>query len=285
MALNIANTVDNARQIIKLWRQSGASIALVPTMGNLHAGHYKLIATAQQQSKRVIVSIFINPTQFAANEDFATYPRTLTKDKIGLEQMGIDLLFLPTIKEMYPQGTTTLIVVKGLADIYCGRTRPSYFSGVVTIVGKLFNIVQPDVAFFGEKDLQQLMIIRSMVRDLNLPIKIASIATVREHDGLAMSSRNFYLTKQQRQTAPTLYKSLLVVCWEIKNKSNNFKQIINVQLEYLRRQGFKPDYLAICRRSDLKPANAKDKNLVILVAAKLGNARLIDNMSFDNVDL
>ena len=184
------NTIHELRTTLKSWRQSGTSIALVPTMGNLHTGHLKLIEVAQQQSQRVVASIFVNPTQFGPNEDFGSYPRTLLQDQAKLEQMGVDMLFLPDVETMYPEGSATVVEVKNLSDQYCGADRPGHFAGVATIVCKLFNIVQPDLAVFGEKDFQQLAVIRAMVADLNMPILIQGVATVRESDGLAMSSRN-----------------------------------------------------------------------------------------------
>lgn len=276
------NTIHELRTTLKSWRQSGTSIALVPTMGNLHTGHLKLIEVAQQQSQRVVASIFVNPTQFGPNEDFGSYPRTLLQDQAKLEQMGVDMLFLPDVETMYPEGSATVVEVKNLSDQYCGADRPGHFAGVATIVCKLFNIVQPDLAVFGEKDFQQLAVIRAMVADLNMPILIQGVATVRESDGLAMSSRNGYLTDEQRQIAPNLYQSLQGTCAAIKAGGTDFKEIINEQLDKLLGYGFEPDYLVICRSDNLTPANIEDTDLVVLVAAKLGNTRLIDNIYFSN---
>jgi pantoate--beta-alanine ligase len=284
MTLNTVTTIDDLRHIVKSWRQADETLALVPTMGNLHDGHLKLVEEAQQQSQRVIVSIFVNPTQFGPDEDCSAYPRTAAEDYQKLEQMGIDLLFLPEVETLYVKGSATVVEVQGLSEQYCGLTRPGHFAGVATIVCKLFNIVQPDFAYFGEKDFQQLAVIGAMVRDLNIPIQIKGIATVRESDGLAMSSRNGYLTDQQRQIAPKLFQTLQAMHQVIKSGCDDFNGIVEQQLENLRGYGFQPDYLAICRRSDLKPACADDTDLVILVAAKLGKTRLIDNIIFNSYE-
>lgn len=280
MILNTVTSIEDLRAIIKSWRLADESIALVPTMGNLHAGHLQLVEVAQQHKQRVIVSIFVNPTQFGLNEDFDAYPRTEAEDKLKLEQKGVDLLFLPDIKIMYPKAMATVIKIKGLSKLHCGHSRPGHFSGVATIACKLFNIVQPDSAFFGQKDFQQFAVIDAMVQDLNIPVQITAVPTVRETDGLAMSSRNAYLSQQQRQIAPQLFQCLQVVCAAIMAGCVDFNQITGQQLEQLKKLGFEPDYLSICRQSDLLPATIEDYNLVVLVAAKLGDTRLIDNISF-----
>lgn len=280
MTLNIVSSVDDLRAIVKSWRMTGDTIALVPTMGNLHAGHLHLVARAQQNQQRVIVSIFVNPMQFGPNEDFDAYPRTPLADQLKLEQQGIDLLFLPDLAVIYPEAMATVIEVQGLSDVYCGQTRPGHFAGVATIVCKLFNIVQADIAYFGEKDFQQLAIINTMVKDLNISIQIAGVPTVRENDGLAMSSRNAYLSEQQRYIAPQLFQCLQAIVTMIKTGRIDFNEIITEQLQQLKKLSFEPDYLSICRSADLQSASKEDNDLVVLVAAKLGNTRLIDNIIF-----
>lgn len=278
MNLPIVTTVDALKQTLTPWRQAGETIAFVPTMGNLHVGHLKLVEAAQLLGQRVVVSIFVNPTQFGPNEDFSAYPRTEAEDQFKLEQMGVDLVFLPEVGTLYPEGSMTVVDVQGLSGLHCGHSRPGHFAGVATIVCKLFNIVEPDIAVFGEKDFQQLAIIRAMVRDLNMSIQIEGVPTVREADGLALSSRNGYLTKQQRQVAPKLYQCLQAVREAVKAGCDDFSRLIDQHIENLQGFGFQPDYLTICRAIDLKPATADDSDLVILIAAKLGNTRLIDNI-------
>lgn len=280
MSLKTVTTIAALRSTMAAWRQAGDEIALVPTMGNLHAGHLQLVKQAQQQCRRVVVSIFVNPTQFGPNEDFDAYPRTEAEDLAQLQQLGVDLLFLPTTELMYPEGSRTQIEVGGLSDLYCGRSRPGHFIGVATIVAKLFNIVQADLAVFGEKDFQQLAVIRTMVRDLNFPIRIHGVATVREDDGLAMSSRNGYLSSRQRTLAPKLYQCLQATRAAVLSGRTDFPELIDEQIQQLQNLGFSTDYLAICRSQDLAPAGGDDTELAILVAAKLGTTRLIDNLCF-----
>jgi pantoate--beta-alanine ligase len=276
----IINTIPALRQQLQLWRAAGEQIALVPTMGNLHAGHLTLIQQAQAQAARVVVSIFVNPTQFGPNEDFASYPRTLAADQQHLEQLNVDLLFLPEVATLYPEGACTRVEVGQLATLHCGASRPGHFSGVATIVTKLFNLVQPDKACFGAKDFQQLSIIRQMVRDLDMPIDILSVPTVREADGLAMSSRNGYLTPEQRALAPKLYQSLQAAHAAILAGDRDYAALQQQQIVWLQSVGFTPDYFVVCKQVNLQPATLEDKELVILVAAKLGKPRLIDNLSF-----
>ena len=206
--MEIVKTVCQLRQAIKAWRAEGLTIAFVPTMGNLHAGHLKLVEEAQTKADRVIVSIFVNPTQFAPGEDFETYPRTEQDDYQKLRLINTDLLFQPTVAEMYAAHAKTVVSISGLSEFHCGASRPGHFNGVATVVCKLFNMVQPDLALFGLKDFQQLAIIRTMVRDLNIPIEIIGIETIREASGLAMSSRNGYLSAVEKSKAPLLYQSL-----------------------------------------------------------------------------
>lgn len=272
------DSIADLRHRTKLWRLQGETIALVPTMGNLHQGHLQLVKAARRCADRVVVSIFVNPTQFSAGEDFSSYPRTEQADRQKLIDRGTDLLFIPTIEAMYPNASSTVVTVQGLSDLHCGKSRPGHFGGVATVVCKLFNLVQPDVAFFGRKDYQQLAVIRRMVADLNIPVAIRSVATMRETDGLAMSSRNAYLSPEQRTIAPLLFRSLQEAKQMLYTENDSFAAIEQRQCEILRKAGFVPDYFTICRADNLQPVVAFDTDLVILAAAKLGQARLIDNI-------
>ncbi len=271
-------SIESLRHIIKQWRQQGQSIAFVPTMGNLHAGHIKLVTEAGKKADKVVVSIFVNPTQFGEGEDFESYPRTALDDEQKLHAVATDLLFIPAVEEMYPDKALTVISVAGVSVGYCGASRPGHFEGVATVVSKLFNIVQPDFACFGEKDFQQLTVIRRMVRDLDIPVEIVAVTTEREPDGLAMSSRNGYLTEQQRLLAPLLYQSLCQARDSVLQGVLNMTDIELQQQLFLTKQGFDVDYFSICRSDDLQPAMNSDKQLIILAAAKLGKPRLIDNI-------
>lgn len=278
--MQTVKTIKALRATIKQWRQAGQSIAFVPTMGNLHDGHIKLVETARQQADKVVVSIFVNPTQFGPNEDFASYPRTEQLDQDKLIASGADLLFLPAVEEMYPQPLQTRISVADLSALHCGASRPGHFDGVAVVVCKLLNMVQPDVLLLGEKDFQQLAVVRQMVADLNISVEIRGVATVREADGLAMSSRNAYLSETERQRAPLLYQALTSARDEILAGNTDYPAIIARQLKGLQEAGFTIDYFAICRSTDLLPATADDTHLVILTAARLGKTRLIDNVCF-----
>ena len=278
--MEIVKTVCQLRQAIKAWRAEGLTIAFVPTMGNLHAGHLKLVEEAQTKADRVIVSIFVNPTQFAPGEDFETYPRTEQDDYQKLRLINTDLLFQPTVAEMYAAHAKTVVSISGLSERYCGASRPGHFNGVATVVCKLFNMVQPDLALFGLKDFQQLAIIRTMARDLNIPIEIIGIETIREASGLAMSSRNGYLSAAEKSKAPLLYQSLCTAKEAILAKEMPYLKIEQQALMFLAQAGFQPDYFSICSADDLTTAKAQDTELVILAAAKLGNTRLIDNLIF-----
>ncbi|MDD5461472.1 MAG: pantoate--beta-alanine ligase [Methylococcales bacterium] len=278
--MQTVNTVSDLRAIITPWRLANESVAFVPTMGNLHSGHLQLVNEAKKTADHVVVSIFVNPTQFGAGEDFETYPRTEHEDREKLEDADTDLLFLPAVAEVYSQDAKTTVTVTGLSDLYCGASRPGHFSGVATIVCKLFNIVQPDIALFGLKDFQQLAIIRTMVRDLNIPVEIIGIDTVRESNGLAMSSRNGYLTDDEKKIAPRLYRSLCAAQDAVLAGRHTFPDIEQQALQFLQEAGFRPDYFFVCRSSDLQKATGEDVDLVILAAAKLGKTRLIDNVHF-----
>ena len=275
----IAKTIFDLRKIVNGWRQQNERISFVPTMGNLHAGHLKLVEEAKTSKAKIVVSIFVNPTQFGAGEDFETYPRTESEDKQKLAQAGIDLLFIPSVKEMYDPKATTFISVGQLSNLHCGAFRPGHFDGVATVVCKLFNLVQPDAAYFGQKDYQQLTIIKTMVRDLNIPVIIRSVDTVRETNGLAMSSRNNYLNSQELAIAPKLYETLSKAKEELQSGRDSYEQIEQKAMLDLKKSGFQPDYFHICRAGDLLKASRNDTTLVILAAAKLGKTRLIDNIA------
>lgn len=268
------------RSAVAGWRQAHERIAFVPTMGNLHDGHLRLVERAFRFAERVVVSIFVNPMQFGEGEDYASYPRTPEKDGAKLAEAGVDLLFAPTVEEMYPDGyrSATRVEVAGLSEILCGAVRPGHFAGVATVVTKLFNLVQPDVAVFGEKDFQQLTVIRRMVADLCFPVDVLGVPTVREADGLAMSSRNSYLTPKERSRAPALYRALCEAGERVQRGEMDLGAIEAEGLEKLRAAGFTPDYFTVRRAQDLMPAGAGDRELVILAAGRLGRTRLIDNL-------
>ncbi|MGZ4981242.1 MAG: pantoate--beta-alanine ligase [Methylobacter sp.] len=278
--MRIVNTVSELREAVRAWRSAGQSVALVPTMGNLHAGHLALVNKAKERADRVVVSIFVNPTQFGVGEDFETYPRTEQEDQDKLDASGADLLFLPSVSEVYASDAKTIVSIAGLSEWYCGASRPGHFDGVATVVCKLFNMVQPDTALFGLKDFQQLTVIRTMVRDLNFPIEIIGVETVREASGLAMSSRNGYLSADEKAVAAKLYQSLCIARDAILAGQQFYEEIENRALLYLRDSGFQPEYFAVCRASDLKKADVDDMDLVLLTAARLGKTRLIDNVCF-----
>jgi pantoate--beta-alanine ligase len=272
--------IKSLRSQIKAWRQQGLSIAFVPTMGNLHQGHFSLVEKAKTLADKVVVSIFVNPMQFGANEDLDSYPRTLDADKQGLAEIGTALVFTPSVDVMYPNGLAaqSYVDVPDVSMGYCGGTRPGHFKGVATVVTKLFNMVQPDFACFGEKDFQQLQVIRTMVRDLSMPIEIIGVPTQREVSGLAMSSRNGYLSEQQKDTAKVLYQTLLNAGQSLEQGSKDFAAIELQAKQTLEQAGLKPDYFAIAEKDNLKPATLETKEFVILAAAFLGKVRLIDNL-------
>lgn len=278
--LNI-KTIKQLRADIKRWRMAGESIAFVPTMGNLHAGHLQLVQTAKQQADRVVVSIFVNPTQFNEQDDFTNYPRTIDADVEKLQSAGVAMLYMPEREEMYSCEVHTKVSVRTVTEIHCGASRPGHFDGVATVVCKLFNIVQPDKAFFGEKDFQQLLVIRTMVADLNCPVDIIGIATFRETDGLAMSSRNNHLTKEEWRQGAYLYQTLCSAKQAVLEQQASFAEIEKTSLQALSEKGFIPDYFSICRRHDLRAAAIGDTQLIILAAARLGSTRLIDNIQLE----
>jgi pantoate--beta-alanine ligase len=282
MSCGISTISDTAslRERIRSWRSNGESVGFVPTMGNLHEGHLALVAESKRRTQRCVVCIFVNPMQFGAGEDFECYPRTLEEDRQKLAAAGVDLLFAPTASTIYPAGTKsqTRVEVPEISDILCGVSRPRHFIGVATVVCKLFNMVQPDLAVFGEKDYQQLMVIRRMVTDLAIPIEIVGLNTVREEDGLAQSSRNGYLTPEERLIAPILYQTLRETAAVIADGNRDFARLEEEGWKALSSAGFRPDYFAIRSAKELAPARNQDSQWVILVAAYLGSTRLIDNL-------
>lgn len=278
--MQIISTIQTLVTTIKGFKEYGLSIAFIPTMGNLHQGHLSLIEKAKTKAEKIVVSIFVNPTQFCAGEDFVNYPRTEQHDIALLLAHQVDVLFLPSTVEMYSSEAKTLVSVTGLADLHCGKTRKGHFDGVATVVCKLLNLVSPNIALFGEKDFQQLLVIKTMVRDLNIPIHIESVATVRESDGLAMSSRNSYLTTQERLIAPILFRALSQARDNIILGELTFSQIELQQRQILSEKGFLVEYFSICNANTLLAAKRCDNDVVILVAAKLGKTRLIDNIHF-----
>ena len=268
------------RAVISSWKRAGHTIALAPTMGNLHDGHISLLNHAREQADRTVVSIFVNPIQFGAGEDYEKYPSTLADDKDKLEKYGLDLLFTPDLASLYPGGTDndTRINVPELSNILCGKFRPGHFSGVATVVAKLLNNVQPDVALFGEKDYQQLLVIKRMAGDLCLPVEIIGLPIVREPDGLAMSSRNAYLSPDERHRAPEIYRTLKTTADKLRRRGGSLKRLEQEAMQRLASNGFKPEYVSIRRTEDLMLPDPEDTRLSILVAAWLGSARLIDNI-------
>jgi pantoate--beta-alanine ligase len=278
--MNTVKTVRELRAAVARARSEGKRIALVPTMGNLHSGHTALVTKAAQRADFVVASIFVNPLQFGPTEDLATYPRTLAADQEKLLQAGCHLLFTPTVEEMYPHGMAdqTIVRVPVVSEGLCGGSRPGHFDGVSTVVSKLFNMVQPDIAVFGQKDFQQLAVVSALVRDLNMPIQIIGEPTVRAADGLALSSRNGYLTEAERATAPALYRVITHIGEALHNGEQNHAQLLDDGKKALEAAGFRPDYLEIRQAVTLRSATPDDHDLVVLGAAFLGKTRLIDNL-------
>lgn len=261
-------------------RNLSGRIALVPTMGNLHQGHLALVERARELADHVVVSIFVNPLQFDREEDLIAYPRTLEEDAARLESEGVGLLFVPGVESIYPEGLDrhTRVEVPVVSEGFCGESRPGHFVGVATIVCKLFNLVRPEVALFGKKDYQQLLVIRKMVRDLAMAVRIVGVETVREADGLAMSSRNHYLSEEERRRAPVLYQALRQTAQLLRSGRRDLSGLEAMAVERIEAAGLKNDYFSIRRASDLGEPGPGERNLVILAAAFLGKARLIDNL-------
>ena len=262
------------------WRHENEHVAIVPTMGNLHSGHASLVDVARHHADRVVVSVFVNPTQFGEGEDYDDYPRTLERDTRRLRKIGADVLFAPDVETVYPFGIeqATIVSVPGLTEHFCGAFRPGHFDGVTTVVARLFALVRPHAAVFGQKDFQQQLIVRRMVEDLSLSIRIVTAPTVREKDGLAMSSRNAYLSDEERKIAPLLYHTLKHVGSELQNGRRNFADLEAEASAVLADGGFRPEYVAIRRALDLSEPDRDSDELVVLAAAHLGKARLIDNI-------
>jgi pantoate--beta-alanine ligase len=274
--MQVVHTVSELRQ--HLGRES--SVSFVPTMGNLHAGHIHLVELARQHGQCVVVSIFVNPLQFGANEDLASYPRTLAEDCAKLEAAGADLVFVPSEQEMYPTPQTVFVTQPPIADELCGAARPGHFRGMATVVLKLLNMVRPHIAVFGKKDYQQLFIIRELVRQFNLPVAIVAGDTMRETDGLAMSSRNGYLNPAQRMEAPRLYRVLQQVVQAVHGGQRDYAAVEAQAVQYLSQLGWIVDYISLRSTQSLAPATNNDGELVVLGAARQGRTRLIDNIEF-----
>ena len=273
------HTLNELRQILADERAHGKKIGLVPTMGNLHAGHIALVQQAKENADIIVSTIFVNPLQFSAGEDLDKYPRTLQADQEKLEAVGCHYLFVPSEEEVYPDGREkqTMVEVPDVSDLYCGASRPGHFQGVATIVCKLFGMVQPDLAIFGAKDYQQLFVIRKMTKDLSLPISIQGSPIVRNEHGLALSSRNGYLSEEELSAATALNKTLKVTAQAIEEGNTDFDTLVETAQLQLEDAGFKRDYFVIARQSDLLAASQGDTQLVILAAAYMGAARLLDN--------
>lgn len=278
--MDTARRISDVREHVARYRRAGERVALVPTMGNLHRGHLTLLELARQRAVRVVASVFVNPTQFGPGEDLDRYPRTLERDTQMLAAAGAALLFAPPEPEIYPEGAgqATLVQVPDVTGILEGSFRPGHFAGVATVVTRLFNIVQPDVAVFGEKDFQQLVVIRRLVRDLCMPVEIVAGPTAREDDGLALSSRNQYLDAEQRARAPRLQQALQAVRRRALDGDRDWAAIEAAAAATLTDAGFVPDYVAVRRAADLSMPDGDDRDLVVLVAARLGTTRLIDNL-------
>lgn len=278
--MQVLHTIAETRRQVRAWRSHGERVAFVPTMGNLHRGHLALLEQARGLAERVVVSVFVNPLQFGEGEDFNAYPRTLEADRAAVAESGADLLFAPNEAEMYPYGREGVarVEVPGVSEGLCGAFRPGHFTGVATVVAKLFHAVEPDVAVFGEKDYQQLVVIRRMVAQLDFPVAIAAGPTVREADGLALSSRNAYLTAEERAVAPRLYAVLQEARQRLVDGAADPGRVEGDAMDALAAAGFSPEYVSVRRADDLAPPGTEDTELVVLAAARLGRARLIDNL-------
>lgn len=277
------NQITALRAQISDWKKQGLTIGFVPTMGNLHQGHLSLVEAAKAQADKIVVSIFVNPMQFGQNEDLDAYPRTLTDDSQALQALDVDLLFTPTPDIIYPKGLAkqTWVEVPELSNLYCGDSRPGHFQGVTTIVNKLFNLVQPDVACFGEKDFQQLALIKIMVEDLSIPVTVIGVPTVREKSGLAKSSRNGYLSAKEKQQAAVIYQTLSQLKTELEQGNKNFEQLSEQAQQKVKAAGLMPDYLRVLNRDTLQAATQNTRAFVIIAAAYLGKTRLIDNIQVE----
>jgi pantoate--beta-alanine ligase len=278
--MKVIESKSELTELLSEWRHEGEHVAVVPTMGNLHPGHVSLVEIAREYAERVVVTLFVNPTQFDEGEDFEDYPRSIERDTMRLKQVRADALFVPAVETVYPFGleNSTTISVPGLSENFCGSSRPGHFDGVTTVVARLFALVQPDAAVFGQKDFQQQLVIRRMVEDLSLPVTIVTAPTVREEDGLAMSSRNVYLSDAERRIAPVLFATLQAIGEDLQNGKRNFEELEVAAMSTLADAGFKPEYVAVRRALDLSVPDRDCDDLVVLAAAQLGKARLIDNI-------
>lgn len=273
--------VSSLREAVMEWKRAGQRVALVPTMGNLHAGHLSLVDKARQKADRVVVSVFVNPLQFGPNEDFDRYPRTYEQDCASLREKRVDAVFAPSVEEMYPNGQEQTLVVapSHLTTILEGATRPGHFDGVTTVVNKLFNMVQPDAAVFGQKDFQQVAVLKRMVEDLSMPVELIRAEIMRDADGLALSSRNQYLDEAQRRIAPKLFVVLQSVRMAIESENDDFRALEATATQQLLAEGFDAvDYVNIRQADSLEPVDSVGENCVILAAARLGKTRLLDNV-------
>ncbi len=278
--MQVVHTKEELAEFMSEWRLHDEHVALVATMGNLHEGHARLVELAREHAERVVVTVYVNPTQFGPDEDFEEYPRTLERDTRRLRKVNADVLFVPSDETVYPFGhdCATVVSVPGLTENFCGASRPGHFDGVTTVVARLFALVQPDAAVFGQKDYQQQLVIRYMAEDLGLPIRIITAETVREDDGLAMSSRNQYLTEEERAIAPELYRTLEQVSRDLQNGKRDFGDLEAQAVAALEDAGFEIDYVAIRRAQNLAPPDRDCDEIVVLAAVHLGKARLIDNV-------
>lgn len=278
--MKLVHTVNEVREQVKEWRKEGLSVGLVPTMGFLHEGHQSLIAASVRENDRTVVSVFVNPTQFGPNEDFEAYPRDINKDMALCEETGADLIFNPEPEEMYPDGFCTYTNITGMSDTLCGKSRPTHFKGVCTVVSKLFNIVCPDRAYFGEKDAQQLAIIKRMVRDMNIPVEIKGCPIVREADGLAKSSRNTYLNEKEREAALILSKAVFAGRDMIKAGERDAHKVVGAMIEIINSEPLAViDYVEMVDMDTMKSINVVEGHILCAIAVKIGKTRLIDNFN------
>jgi pantoate--beta-alanine ligase len=275
----VARTVAGLRQAVGGWRAKGERVGLVPTMGALHRGHLALVEAARRQCERVVASLFVNPKQFGPREDFAAYPRDEAADLAKFREAGVDLVFAPSVEEMYPPGFASNIRIAGVSEALEGAHRPGHFDGVATVVAKLLLQCLPDAAFFGEKDYQQLMVVRHLVRDLDIPVRIEGVATVREPDGLALSSRNVYLSPEGRRVAPRLHQVMTDTAAALRERPDSVASALAAGISALEGVGFVTDYLELRDAADLSPMITLDRPARLLAAARLGRTRLIDNIA------
>ncbi|RYD02832.1 hypothetical protein N752_22725 [Desulforamulus aquiferis] len=276
--MRLCKTINEIRPLIKSIRLENKTVGLVPTMGYLHEGHLALVREARQCCDFVVMSIFVNPTQFGPKEDFGSYPRDLQRDSALAADAGVDIIFAPEVEEMYPQGFRTSVDVEGITDVLCGAARPGHFRGVATVVTKLFNIVQPDRAFFGQKDYQQVLVIKGLVRDLNINIKVVDVPIARESDGLALSSRNVYLSESEREAAKVLSRSLAKAQEQVANGIRSIEEIRGLVVSEIESEPLaRIDYVEIRSIPDLKDLKVLEDRALLALAVKFGNTRLIDN--------